>query len=395
MLRVGSRYETSRDNGISHLLEHMLYRGVEGHGTAHELALAFETMGGTLTAATGVDSGTLSVDCPPEHFEQTLALLARVYREPLLGGLAVEKDIIREEILEDQAEDGTYVDDYDLLRQTAFEGHPLGQAVIGTLESLDRFTVPRLRKHHARHYVGSGTVVAVAGPIDVKSAARTVERVFSAIPKGSTLPTTPPPAQDEPRVRFLKHGSSQTAVRVGFRAPALHAAEEPATEVLLRLLDDGNSTRLYARLCDERGLAYDVTANYEPSDDAGLFDIACGMAHVRAPVVLDEMLDVVRSLRDDGPSGAELAKAKSRHAWSLDSLQDDVSAMTDFLADATLRDAPVLLDERRERIRVVTRDATRDAARAVFRPENLSLVVVGSPSKRDIDAMRRKISDFV
>jgi predicted Zn-dependent peptidase len=135
-LRVGARFESPKDNGLSHLLEHMLYRGVPGHESAHELALSFETLGGTLSAATGIDSGTLAVDCPPEHFEQTLSLLSRVYREPLLTGLPVEKDIIREEILEDLDENGTLVDDYDLLRATSFEGHPLGQAVIGTVEGL-------------------------------------------------------------------------------------------------------------------------------------------------------------------------------------------------------------------------------------------------------------------
>lgn len=393
-LRVGARFETARDNGISHLLEHMLYRGVPGHESAHDLALAFETLGGTLSAATGIDSGTLAVDCPPEHFEQTLALLSHVYREPLLTGLAVEKDIIREEILEDLDETGTLVDDYDLLRSQAFEGHPLGQTVIGTVENLDRCTVPRLRKHHARHYVGTATVVAVAGPVDPDAATRAVERFFSAVPKGAPAPAAPPPPQDAPRFRALRHAASQTAVRLGFRAPGVRDADEPAAELLLRLLDDGNSTRLYTRLCDERGLAYDVSANYEPAEDAGLLDMGCLVTHTRATVVLNEILDIVRVLRDEGPTGAELEKAKARHGWSLDALLDDPPGMTEFMSDAHLRGAPLSLRERRDRIRAVTRGAVRDAAGRLFVPEHLSVVVVGSPSARDEGAMKRRVADF-
>ncbi len=181
-LRVGSRYETPEDNGVSHLLEHMLYRGIPSHPTAHEQALAFEQLGGTLVAGTGSESGSLAVACPPSSFEATLELFARVFQEPLLRGLDIEKRIVREEILEDLDEDGTLVDDYDLLRATAFEGHPLGLPVIGTVEHIDRFDVARLRRHHEKHYVGAGSVITVVGPIDPRSwlLPRSVLRAFAS-----------------------------------------------------------------------------------------------------------------------------------------------------------------------------------------------------------------------
>jgi predicted Zn-dependent peptidase len=393
-LRVGSRYETEETNGVSHLLEHMLYRGIPGHPTAHEQALAFETLGGTLVAATGSDSGTMGVSCPPGNFAAVLDLFARAYREPLLDGLDVEKRIVREELLEDLDEDGTLVDDYDLLRATAFEGHPLGFPVIGTVRHVDRFDVPLLRRHHARHYVGAGTVVAVAGPLDPDAAVRAVEAHFGAVPPGDLPSVTAPEPQPAPRLRVVQSSSSQTALRIAFRGPGVLHPREPATELLLRLLDDGNSTRLYTRLCDERGLAYDVGAGYDAADDVGLLDVSCDVAHGEAATVFGEILGVVTKLRDEGPTRAELDKAKARHRYGLDDMLDDPALLADYFADAWLRGYARSPAERRDRIDAVTADAVQAAAHELFRPENLSAVVVGRPPKRAQVAIGRLVSGF-
>jgi len=286
------------------------------------------------------------------------------------------------------------VDDYDLLRATAFEGHPLGLPVIGTVPHLARFDVEHLRRHHTRHYVGQGTVVTVAGPIDPDATARVVERCFQGLPAGARLTVEPPPPQVTPRVRFVRNSSSQTAVRVGFRGGGVHDPAEPATELVLRLLDDGNSTRLYTRLCDERGLAYDVSAGYEASDDVGLLDIACEMAHSEAVTVFGEILGVVRALRDAGPFQAELDKAKARHGWGLEEMLDDPGEVADFLADSHLRGYARTATERRDQIAAVTRDEVRAAAERIFVRENLSAVVVGLQPKRTQAEILRLVEEF-
>lgn len=393
-LRVGSRYETEAENGISHLLEHMLYRGIPGYPTAHDQALAFETLGGTLVAATGSDSGILSVSCPRESFDETLRLFSLVYREPLLEGLEVEKGIIREEILEDLDEEGVLVDDYDLLRQTAFAGHPLGFPVIGTVAHVDRITRSDLRRHHETHYVGTGTALSVAGPIDPQRVVSAIERAFGSVSRGALPLLSPPPAPAGPKVRFVRGSTSQTSLRLGFRGVGLGDPLEPATEAVLRLLDDGNSTRLYARLCDELGLAYDVSAGYETADDAGLLDIGCDVAHREAPRVLSEILGVVSALRDQGPEERELAKVEARHRWGLEELLDSPSGLADFLADAALRDQARTPAERRDELASVSREAVSKAGAALFRPENLSVVVVGAQPKGARAALSELIEGF-
>jgi predicted Zn-dependent peptidase len=266
--------------------------------------------------------------------------------------------------------------------------------VTGTVKGLDRFDVARLRRHHDERYVASASVITIAGPIDVEAATSAVERHFAALPSGAPPVSTTPAPQDGMRIKFVRGSSSQTAIRIGFRGEGLRADDEPASELLLRILDDGNSTRLYTRLCDERGLAYDVAAGYEASDDVGLLDIGSDTAHEQADTVLSEILGVVRSIRDEGPTEAELVKARARHGWSLEEMLDDPGDAADFLADCTLRGYAKSFAERRAQIDAVTAPAVREAAQRLFLPERLSAVIVGPPQRRAREKLEERLAGF-
>ena len=328
--RIGSRYESVAQNGISHFLEHMLHRGTAAHPSAHALALAFESLGGALSAATYVDHGAISLAAPPENLSPLLQVLAEVLLQPIYSGLEVEKGIVREEILESLDEDGRSVEADHLLRALAFPDHPLGFPITGSLETLDSFDLPLLRAHHASHYIAEGSVVTAAGPIDPEQFLRQISDAFQSMPQGAEPTGEAPATQSGVRFSHVRYAGSQAAVRVGFRAPGEHDPDEPATELLLRVLDDGMATRLYERLCDERGLCYDVSASYEAYADVGLFDIAADAAPERAEQVLAEIFAVMHALRDEGPTASELDKAKKRFAWQLAEQDDDPAALASF-----------------------------------------------------------------
>jgi predicted Zn-dependent peptidase len=394
-LRVGPRYESSANNGVSHFLEHMLYRGTRRHPSAHAQALAFERLGGTLVAITGVESGTMAIGVPPESFAPVLDLFAEVYRQPVFSGIEIEKGIVREEILESMDDDGREVDADQLMRRLVFGAHPLGFPITGSIERLEGFERAGLARHHRRHYVAKNTVITVTGAIDPERALADVERRFEALPEGKPPRAETPPAAGGPRFSYVKHvASSQTSIRLGFRAPGEHDPLEPATDVLLRLLDDGMSTRLYHRICDTRGLCYDVSAGYESYRDVGLFDIAADAGHERALDVLTELLGVVRELRDAGPSDDELDKAKTRHRWQLQALLDDPGEIADFFGVGTLSGTSKSLAERRARIDSVTKTDVLRAAERVFCRDGLAAVAVGVLPKRAQNDLARQIALF-
>ncbi|KYF55165.1 hypothetical protein BE08_40700 [Sorangium cellulosum] len=377
-LRVGSRFETQQNNGISHFLEHMVFRGTPTLPSAHAQALAFERLGGTLYAATHVDHGVMSISVPPTNLDPVLALLGEVATSPRFTAIEVERGIVREEILEDLDDEGRDIDADNNARALMYERHPLGFTITGGIDALDRFDEPMLRAHHARHYTAANAVLCVAGRFDPDACARVVERHFGAMPRGEQVPVTPPPnGQKKPRFRFIENQSSQTELRVAFRGVSERDAREPAVEMLLRVLDDGMSTRLYERICDRLGLCYDVSGMFEAYEDDGVVDIAAGVQHDRATVVIREIFALLRELAETGPREDELAKARDRHLWSVEAMQDDPEATAGFYGLSALADIARTPEARHEELARVTVEDVRNAARALFRPERLTVVAVG------------------
>jgi predicted Zn-dependent peptidase len=391
-VRVGSRFERAAENGISHFLEHMLHRGTPSHPSAHEQALAFERLGGTLAASTTVDHGMLGVSVPPENVEPALELLAEVCRSPVLDAIDVERGIVREEILEGLDARGRRVSPDDLLREASFPGHALGRPIAGTLATLESFDDRSLRRHHRAHYTAE-LVVTVAGHFDRRTVSRTVERSFR-LPRGRAPRAIGPRPLVGPRFSFVRESSSQTSLRLGFRAPGERDADEAAVELLLRVLDDGTSTRLYHRICDERGLCYDVSALFEAYEDVGLFDFAAECSHERAVVVLSEMLAVVRDLRETGPRREELDKARERHRFQLAALQDSAADLAAFYGIGELTGFHRSPEARIARFERVSAEDVRAVAKRIFQPRALAAVVVGDVSAAQRRALGRALENL-
>jgi predicted Zn-dependent peptidase len=381
-VRVGSRFETRSDNGISHFHEHMLHRGIPGYPTAHTQALAFEELGAAFGAMTYVDHGVLSCSVPTENLEPALSLTAALCRSPLFNDITIEKGIVREELLEAYDGRGRLVDGASILRELCFGRHALGMPIAGTRATLGRFDRPSLRKFHRRHYVGEGMVVTVAGPLDLGRVARLATRLFSQLPRGRGVSASAPPEQRTAAFRYVPDSGSQTWLGLGFRAPGDRDPDEPATELLMRVLDDGNATRLYRALSDERGLCYDVSAMYEAYSDVGVLEIVAECAHSSAPRVLAEMRNVLSDLCQNGPTSAELTRAKARLRWQMLELYDMPTELCAFVGQGVLNGVLATPEERVNELLAVSEARVRSAAQRIFRAQQSSLVVIGKLDRK-------------
>jgi len=388
-LRTGSRYETAQQSGLSHFLEHMLFRGTASHPSAHLLASAFEDLGGTLEATTGTDYGTLAIAVPPESFSETLAHLAEVVSAPLLTDLEAERNIISEEILEDLDDQGRVVHALSLGRALAFPGHGMGRLITGPLENLQRFTVADLREHHSRTYVGQGMALAVAGPIAPELALAAIEHRFSTLPIGQELSVLAPPPMTGPAFDFVpRKGSSQTRVYTAFRTSGYLDPRDAALEMLLRILDDGLSTRLYHRLCDESGLCYDVQGSYEAFSDSGIVEISADTAHERVPRVLEKILAILNDVAEHGPLERELERARRRARWQHLAVLDDPGEIADYLGFSSLSGTALVPDLRLEELLAVSGADIREAAQALSRPASRVVVAVGQQKPAALEKLR-------
>jgi len=391
---AGSRFDPPELGGISHFLEHMLYRGTPTHPGPHELSLAFEELGGSLEAATYVDRGSIVLEVPGENLLASLPHLFDVYRHPLLDGIAIERDIVREEILETLDEAGLLIDADEVSRRATFGDHPLGRPIAGTVDALARFDRSRLAEHHRRCYVGAATVLCVAGPLDPTQVIRSVEAGLGSVARGAVEPSPEVEPSTAPRFDFVPHVASQTSVRLALRAPGANAPLEAATELLLHVLDDGMSTRLYHRICNTLGLCYDVGAYYETWNDVGIVELWAEAAHERVEQLVDEIISVVLALRDQPPSPDEIDRAKKRSRWQLMQLLDEPGEIASFYGHAELTATAADPQERALQIEAVTPAELRQAAEALLRPNQIALSCVGQQPRRSRDRLHRALERF-
>jgi predicted Zn-dependent peptidase len=394
-VRVGSRFEAPATNGLSHFLEHMLYRGTPTLETAHQVNHAFESLGGYLYAATQTDFGVFSVTAPAESVAETSRLFGDVLANPTFNDIEIEKGIVCEEILEDLDDEGRQVDADNLSRELIYPTHPLGYTITGDEKRVRSFELPMLRAHHARHYNAANSVLAFSGAIEPKQAIELAERCFAGLPKGTPVTTEAPVhTQKKPRLDIVENVSSQTELRVCFRAVPEASEHRPAMDMLMRILDDGMSTRLYHRICDSKGLCYDVGASFDGYEDDGILDFMAGVQHARTSVVTREILELLCDLAKHGPTEAEVDKARRRNAWEARTIFDSPEDLAGFYAGGLLFDRFETPEARLAANTAVTPARLKEMAELLAQPERLNVLAVGLLEDGEDDRLEDVVKGF-
>src|SRR5215470_7698814 len=390
--KVGSRYESPEDNGLSHFLEHMLFRGTARHPSSYALNFAIEELGGTLYAETGRDYSLYQISLDPELVPQGIGILADIFTTPAFTQLELEREIILEEINEDLDEKGRDINLDDLARQLAFPGHPLGQKITGPTSNVARFDVDDCRRHFGRFYGAANLIFCVAGPVSRDEVLEAAQASMGRLPAGARAHTDAPEGlSGGPYLTYVEDQSAQTEVQVLFRALPESHADFVALQALGRVLDDGMSTRLHYTLCDQLGLAYYVSSVLEPYHDSALFELEGAAAHGKLGDLVGGMLGLLGKLRDERVSDEELAKAKRRYRFDLASAFDDANAMAGWFGGTELFYPPPSFEAKIARMETVTAGDISRAARAVFQPDGLVVAASGGLSDRQKRSLERLV----
>lgn len=388
-VKAGSRFETPETNGLSHFLEHMLFRGTDMHPSSYALNYAVESLGGTLTAATHADYTVYQMSLPPENIAGAISLLGEIFTRPAFTDMEAEKGVVKEEILQELDDEARVIDVDDLSRGTLFEPHALAQKITGNPNNIDRFTVQDLRRHMTQFYGAKNMVLVVTGAVRAAEVLKSARASMREIPRGTrAVPTPPTPVKYPSHLRYLECLGTQADVRVSFLTFGERDPRRAALELLMRLLDDGMSTRLHRRIADDKGLAYEVFAGLDMYEDCGVFDIGASVEHEKTPELIDEILSLVSELRDGVITRDELAKAKRRYLWELRAILDNPEGMANFYGPNALLDIFETLDSRALKIERVRVEDVRDVARAAFTRENLSVAVLGDLAEDTADGAR-------
>jgi predicted Zn-dependent peptidase len=394
-IKVGSRFETPADNGLSHFTEHMLFRGTERYPTSLALNTAVERLGSTLHAETGRDYTLFQLSLEPEYLPQGIDLLGELLGRPRFSDIELERALVLEEINEDYDEEGVEINADDIARGLIFDDHPLGQRIIGPRTNVERFALEDVHRHFASFYGARNANLCVAGPVDHAAVVEHAARALSAMPAGARASVLTAPAPHAgPRLEHVKDAGSQTSLSIVFRAvPELDPAYV-ALIALLRVLDDGMSTRLHYTLADQKGLAYSIHAAIEPLADAALFEIAGATANAKVPALVRELLVLLDGLRKGQVTDDELAKARTRYRYETLASVDDASAMAGWFGGTALYYRPPTLSERLAQMAAVTIDDVVRVAEQVLAPNNLAIAAVGSLSRARLGELRESVTGW-
>ena len=381
---TGSGYEDDAKAGLSHLLEHMLFRGTARYESL-EIDQLFDGMGAEINAGTGKETTSVYTRVLDVHLERAFDVMADMIWRPRIAedDLAQEREIVLEEIAmyEDDPQDRVF----DVLGEAVFGNHPLGRAIIGRREVVAGTPAAELRAFHAERYTSPRVVVAAAGSVDHQRLVALVEQTLGerATPAGDadagTLTPVVPTNAARVRRRFLAKETEQYHVTLG--APGIARDDERrfALRVLDGVLGGTSSSRLFQEVREKRGLAYSVysfTSSYAGTGQVGLYlgtrpdNVATALKVVGAE--LDRLLA-------DGITADELQRSKENVKGRVVLSLESTTSRMNRLGSSVLADMPVLtVDEVVERIDAVTLEDVAGLARELYAPDRLSAAGIGA-----------------
>jgi predicted Zn-dependent peptidase len=394
-VRAGARYETPHSNGLSHFVEHMLFRGSARFPTSFLLNRAIEERGGTLYAETGRDYSLYHVALRPRDVAVAMDILGNLFAAPTFRDIELERPIILEEILEDLDDRGRNVNIHDISRAVAWRGHPLGFPVIGPSKNVRRFSTADVRKHFRHFYGARNMALCVAGRVKRAEVRRLAARAFAKVPRGRRVePAAATARLNGPQVKFVNDEGSQVQLQLVFHAFPEWDPAFPALATLMRLLDDGMSTPLHYRVCDQKGLAYHVSAGLEPLHDAALVEIDAACSPENLAPLVGEILGILRELATRPVPAAELEKAKRRYIGDLEAGFDDLDGLCGWFGGTELFFRPYSHVERARRVQRVRSEDVQSVASRVFSSKRLTAVAVGPQRPAVAAEVRRLLRTF-
>jgi predicted Zn-dependent peptidase len=391
-VRTGSRHERATNNGVSHFLEHMFFRGSASFPDTVRMNAAVEEVGGNLNGVTTRDHGYYFTPLHPAHLAVGIQILGDMLTRPLLREMELERQIILEEMLDEVDEKGRDIDLDNLTKMQLFDGHPLALKIAGTVQSVKSLQLRQLRDHLERHYVTGNLVFAASGKVQREEVLELAQKSFGEVPAGpASSEGRAPRLKSGPRFRYVQRDEAQTEFRLTFRTVPEEHLDFPALQILRRVLDDGLSSRLPQNVVEKKGLAYSIHAGTEAFSDVGLFDIESASAPEKAALVLQEVCRTIGELGSAGVEEEELARAKRRHRMFLEFAQDSAADLAGWFGGTELFHPPESFEEKARQIDQQTGEQVRQVAQRYLVPENATLVGVGQ--RRGTKAIERALAN--
>lgn len=384
-IESGSRYEDSSINGAAHFIEHMLFKGTKTR-SAFDIASAIDSVGGVMNACTGKELTTFYVKIPDYHLAMAIDLLADIFQKSLFdpAELKKEKLVILQEInmLEDTPDE--YI--HDFFGENFWDAHPLAMPILGTRESVKRFQRENIIDFFSERYSGNNLVVSAAGNLKHDLFVKLVREAFGSL-NGTSAEKGVSKPEVSSKIAVREKDLEQTHVMIGSLAPSAASTLRYTAFLMNTILGGSMSSRLFQEIREKRGLAYSIHSFLAPYEDVGMLGIYFGTGEDRMINVIKLVVGELKKLCDKFLPEQEIQSAREQmKGHFLLSMESTDVRMTRLARNEICFKRNIGFDEVVDNIDAISKEGVMNMACDMFRPEILSMAVLGRIPKEDITA---------
>ncbi len=377
---VGSHYESKAENGLSHFLEHMLFKGTPTRPSALAVSSELDSIGAESNAFTMHELTGYYAKSEKRHWKKLLEVVSDIYLNPSFPAADLEKErgVILQEISMYQDLPKKLV--WEILGKLLYGDTPAGRTILGLANNIKKFSRQDFLSFHRKHYVASKTLVVVAGDVTPKAVIEEVKKIFASLPEVSRrVKEKVKEKQSAPALLIERKKSDQTHMVIALRSYASCDKRSTPVSVLMGVLGAGSSSRLFQRVREQMGACYYINAGADEETDHGFAAIWTGIDKDRITEVTQAILDECKRLTYEQVSDKELQKVKDymvSHMYMGLETSDALAGY--YVTEELVHGASRLPQEVEKAIRKVTSKDLLEAAQDLFRDEKLNMVVVGN-----------------
>jgi predicted Zn-dependent peptidase len=377
-VKSGSRHEDAAVNGISHFVEHMVFKGTTSR-SAEDIARQVDSIGGNMDAFTGKETICFNIKVLDEHLPIAVDVLSDMVLHPVFDAkeIARERGVILEEIKMDEDNPDYLV--HEIFTQNFFKDHPLGKPILGTKETVRRFDREATLAYYGGKFAAGNLIISAAGNLDHDALVALLTKQFGKLPAGPNGWHDSPPKIHSRIILRNKKALEQVQICVGVPSYPISHEKRYASYILNTLLGGGMSSRLFQNVREKQGLVYSIFSELNPFRDTGMLSVYAGTSRASAPTVVQSIVNEFRQLKSHTVSDEELKRAKDQLKGSLMlSLESSTARMSNLARQEMYYDRYVSMDEVIERIESVTLEDLLQCANEFFQPHAIAVTVLGN-----------------
>ncbi len=384
-VKIGSRYETIDNNGITHFIEHMLFRGTDKRPDTLSITKEIEGVGGHINAAAAQEYNHFYVDLLDKHFGKALDVLSDNLSNSRFNKKDIEKerDTILEEIKMHKDHPGHYI--WEVFNKLLYGRQPLGFSISGEEKVLKRISRENIVDYWQKNFVSASTIISIAGNVNIEKTKVLVNKYFGKIRKRKAMKFVPvKEAQKEPAASLYYKETEQTHLCIGTRTHKYTHPDYYILKITDTILGATMSSRLFTILRGQRGLVYSVGSVNNFFIDTGNFVVNAGVGHKNVEETIKIILDEFDRLKNEDVKEEELERAKNYLVGTLYMALDSSSGVANYVGGQELHFGKIMLP--RELIKKFQKVTVRDIKRVannIFRKNNLNLALVGPFKKKE------------